>query len=226
MPNRFLKAPPRLLYKYRPINEHTIDTITQNRIFFPQPSHFNDPFDCNIVPWPKGIDDDKIAFAYYEKLSNEFGKIRNSMRICCFSEVNNDVLMFAHYSAGHTGICMEFEVTDVDFFDLLGPVEYPFEFPTFDPTVSPDLMAMMKYEIFTKHHRWSYEREWRIVKPGAKPEKHEFPEDTLKGIIFGSLIRDTDRQKIESVLAGRKGKIQMYLAKRIKKSFDLEIEPI
>ncbi|KZK68674.1 hypothetical protein A1L58_18140 [Shewanella baltica] len=36
------------LYKYREFNEFTLDIIANNRIFFPKPSVFNDPFDCSI----------------------------------------------------------------------------------------------------------------------------------------------------------------------------------
>jgi len=36
------------LYKYRNINEHTKDIFRNRRIYFPKPTEFNDPFDCQI----------------------------------------------------------------------------------------------------------------------------------------------------------------------------------
>lgn len=33
-------------YKYRPINQNTINMLTKGEIFFSKPSSFNDPFDC------------------------------------------------------------------------------------------------------------------------------------------------------------------------------------
>jgi len=36
------------LYKYRSINDHTKDIFRNKKIYFPKPTEFNDPFDCQI----------------------------------------------------------------------------------------------------------------------------------------------------------------------------------
>ena len=45
-----IKERPKLLYKYRPINRHTINMILANQAYFSLPIDFNDPFDCNTIP--------------------------------------------------------------------------------------------------------------------------------------------------------------------------------
>lgn len=32
--------------------------------------------------------------------------------VACFSEVNDDFLMWSHYASGHSGVCLEFEVAE------------------------------------------------------------------------------------------------------------------
>ena len=44
------KEKPNYLYKYRPINRHTLNMIVYNEAYFSLPIDFNDPFDCNIMP--------------------------------------------------------------------------------------------------------------------------------------------------------------------------------
>lgn len=39
---------PEVLYKYRALDENTIKTITDEYVWFSAPSHFNDPFDCQL----------------------------------------------------------------------------------------------------------------------------------------------------------------------------------
>ncbi|WP_343685772.1 DUF2971 domain-containing protein [Chryseobacterium gleum] len=51
-----------------------------------------------------------------DRLSKKFLK---SSYVSCFSETNNNFLMWSHYSARHTGICLEFT--------LLNPMSFPYE---------------------------------------------------------------------------------------------------
>lgn len=39
---------PKSLYKYRPFNNFTLEIIANQKIFFPKPDLFNDPYDCKI----------------------------------------------------------------------------------------------------------------------------------------------------------------------------------
>ena len=55
------------LYKYMPIKDYTIRTITNNTLHFSSPAIFNDPFDCKV-----GIDYSSLIEALY---LNEFDKI-------------------------------------------------------------------------------------------------------------------------------------------------------
>lgn len=55
------------LYKYMPIKDYTIPTITNNTLHFSSPVIFNDPFDCKV-----GVDYSSLVETLY---LNEFDKI-------------------------------------------------------------------------------------------------------------------------------------------------------
>ncbi|TBT82689.1 DUF2971 domain-containing protein [Vibrio parahaemolyticus] len=54
------------LYKYRPFNEFTLDIIASNKIFFPKPAIFNDPYDCKIEIDKKVSLDDYIKMMRHD----------------------------------------------------------------------------------------------------------------------------------------------------------------
>src|SRR5437867_7944600 len=49
--------------------------------------------------------------------------LEQKVGICCFSEIGNDPLMFAHYADSHRGCCLGFK-TAGDFIGLSRPVKY------------------------------------------------------------------------------------------------------
>lgn len=46
----------------------------------------------------------------FSTLDELFTQFLNNSSVACFSERNNNFLMWSHYAGGHTGICLEFEV--------------------------------------------------------------------------------------------------------------------
>lgn len=48
-----IKYPP-LLYRYRPINQKSIDALQNNKLFFSSANHYDDPFDTYLrINWNK-----------------------------------------------------------------------------------------------------------------------------------------------------------------------------
>ena len=56
-----------------------------------------------------------------ERISDIF--FRNSAT-ACFSEINNDFLMWSHYATNHSGICLEYDLKIIDDNNCSMPVEY------------------------------------------------------------------------------------------------------
>lgn len=127
------------LFKYRSINELTIEMLVNMKIWCAQPSTFNDPFECafdmhadftqedhrNHLLKHFGSDDKDAT----RKMLEEYGsdekfkglkalqptakekskKAISKLGIFSLSEDPLNILMWAHYADDHKGICIEFE---------------------------------------------------------------------------------------------------------------------
>lgn len=126
-------------------------------------------------------------------------------RICSFSAVNNNPLLWSHYADSHQGFCLIFDA-DNELFGEARKVEYQDEYPAYDFT-EEDEYEVMKNSGLVKFTDWSYEKEFRLVsqEPNFKyslPVNNNiwsFPEGMLKGVIFGYKISDSDRNYIEKL---------------------------
>jgi hypothetical protein len=102
--------------------------------------------------------------------------VKEKLRMCCFSEVPDSILMWSHYAKHHQGFCIEYDtglVTRPDFLGNLQPVNY-----------RPELFDASQYLRFDrfpgfnewmatiaachKSPEWSYEKEWRYVFPDGR----------------------------------------------------------
>lgn len=119
------------LFKYRPINKDTIDSIVNNYLFFNSVNNFNDPFDCQVRLKYRGTNTDfELFFKRYRKIFNNSeekkkcienlrtGKFHDTgerftriedIKVCCLSKINNDKLMWGHYADSYKGICIEYK---------------------------------------------------------------------------------------------------------------------
>jgi hypothetical protein len=242
---------PEYLYKYRPLDLHALYTISRSELYFSSPMDFNDPFDCNIVPDPsytneeaenyiktiQGLDHahrlDKAIdtfrnrgmISFYETMVRDIERLRNELRICSLSEINNSIMMFSHYADGHRGLCFEFRVDDSNFFDALDSVKYPPDFPKFHPFRDDRHNQLVQAEFLTKSPDWSYEREWRIIKAAPQPALYRIPDKALTGIIFGCQTSEENKQLVNAINAGRQYPAALRVAYKIDKSFSLGVKP-
>jgi len=244
---------PSHLYKYRSLApgktcEHTKRILTDNEIYFPTYTEFNDPFDCNlhvilIAPHEiqrrrlRQLNPDKskaevAAMVAAESSPSELEKRREDIRsgmhdaqrnvgIFTMSARHDHILMWSHYADSHRGLCLEFAVSDSMLFGCsLTHVVYQKEYPKFNIYDEIDQQWTSNY-LATKSHHWSYEEEWRIF-------YHEhgvqcFPESELTGVILGARISQEDRKMILDCLRARRYPIQVYEAREKGNEFGLDI---
>ncbi len=115
------------------------DIFEKRRIYLPDPTLFNDPFECR----PKltyhesrfkrekhlkeitkeqfpGADKRTIKklirkkakkqlLTDIEHLKKVYDAFMKTIGVLCLSEKNDDILMWSHYSDGHRGICLQFD---------------------------------------------------------------------------------------------------------------------
>ena len=145
--------------------------------------------------------------------------------VACFSEKVDDILMWAHYTEGHRGFCLEFD-TSYDPFPKAFPVIYSDTLPTLNPTdvlvrgsTDQPLMAMVN----TKSSCWSYEKEWRVFHMEGDKE-YGVDVSALTGVYFGCAMPFVHKEVIALVLAG--SPTRLYEMDKSKTEFKVSVRPV
>ncbi len=147
----------------------------------------------------------------------------NTKGVTCFSEVNDDLLMWGHYGGQYKGLCLGFS-TVKEPFTKLRKVRYADVIPEVDIA---DCIASKNYETLlddlycTKSSFWKYEKEWRAIHSEAGT-LFTYEPDVLKAIYFGP---DIERQALEIVcliVQGQNPNVQFFKGKRSETEFKVE----
>ena len=146
---------------------------------------------------------------------------RHQVGLYCLAERNDNILMWSHYAADHTGYCLEFEATDyTPVFGAAQRVSYADSYPVINFYNTPD-EDKVALSFLTKFTDWSYEREWRVIDHDAGPGSREYPPELLKGIIFGLRMKDEDKVLIKKWLGARRAPVRFYQAVQGKHRFEV-----
>jgi len=249
-----------MIYKYRPLNINTEKMIRENNLYFSHPKDFNDPFDT-IINFCFGGDINRIyekikgkglknEIEYVKLLSKDIDFVQilkenpcilNSS-ICCFSEKNNDTLMWSHYSDSHRGICLEYEtiVNEENICLLFDPIDMKINYPVpllkvnyvekplekINAIFTNDFVEHFKRFLSTKSKEWEYEKEIRCIIQNSKFNNHpnaKIKENVLHGIIFGLNTPENDKIYYKTLAKKYHKSIVFYSAVKISNEYKLNI---
>ncbi|HEX4954822.1 MAG TPA: DUF2971 domain-containing protein [Thermoanaerobaculia bacterium] len=214
-----------ILYKYLP--PERMDVLQGCLIAFTPPCLFNDPFEAEPV-FPS---DAPEAIALFEEtrigrarlaegeesaLQARIGAMQNahglsrivleqavrSVGVLSLSEKRDCPLMWAHYTAQHTGFVIGFDMAHpawVASGRLNGPPGEPRKMMYSTDRPSPAAMNDVAPEHiwYTKSSEWAYEHEWRVTRWTSRAVKlvksatgdeiplHEFPPEAVRDVILG-----------------------------------------
>ncbi|MBK9477685.1 MAG: DUF2971 domain-containing protein [Bacteroidetes bacterium] len=79
------------LYKYYSLNSYSISSVVNHFVYYSSANDFNDPFDTKI------LDIQLLQKASFEQ-----------EKFFCMSGLNDNILMWSHYSNCHKGFCVEY----------------------------------------------------------------------------------------------------------------------
>jgi len=178
---------PSKMYRYRPYrpdDNREIEAIINNNIWFSALSEFNDPFESyytldvkslisldtdikNIMGslsliQQQTLIEEVLEDIDYDKLHRE---IVSNYTVACFSEKNDSLLMWGHYSSGHRGICIEYDTMDLAYNKgkVIIPVNYSNNIPRIKNKDNASIMRFILQLLRTKCTDWKYECEWRCI---------------------------------------------------------------
>jgi hypothetical protein len=123
----------KIFYKYRFINDYTMDSIENHYFFYSKPEYFNDLFDTlipndftatpeDILNWGMKFNQNPLVVFYLyqniglltektflDKMKKAMEKFRNSCYVFCVSETCNNNVMWGNYGNSNSGICLGYE---------------------------------------------------------------------------------------------------------------------
>ncbi|ACF10452.1 hypothetical protein Cpar_0023 [Chlorobaculum parvum NCIB 8327] len=155
-----------------------------------------------------------------------FGKERG---VSCFSEINDDLLMWGHYGGKYKGFCLEFS-TEHNPFSQAHQVKYVDRVP--EASVIPfltgselELDNAAKDLYLIKSKSWYYEKEWRIVHKDVGTRYHYEP-NALTGVYFGPEIPNEALEIIALILRGQNPHVKLFRGERSKSEFKVDFTEI
>jgi len=148
-------------------------------------------------------------------------KFISSRGVTCFSEVNNDLLMWSRYGGVYRGFCLGFDTTYVPF-DKIRKVIYTKKMPKI--SLATLLLSDDSTEIVnlfcTKSKSWEYEKEWRGIHENSGT-KFTYDAAALKSIYFGPDMDFESFEIIALILAGQNSNVELWEGKRSMDKFEV-----
>lgn len=165
-----------------------------------------------------GTDRDPRSVAFSNASQDKLHNLLDTWGVYCLAESPTNLLMWSHYAASYTGICLELDTKD---FAFLSRVEYQEERPVIRWLDGLSPWESAQKALFTKSKHWEYEAEWRALANANHVAK--FGPSLVKGIIFGPKCQDETIEKVESIVEQHKLHIRFSKIVADRKNFVLEI---
>ncbi|BCX49779.1 TPR domain-containing protein [Haloferula helveola] len=168
----------------------------------------------------------------------------NRSSVFCLSKKPNSIPMFSYYADNHKGVAIEFEFSDmgvpcgIPYQEALlrdprtstgvvfKDVKYSRGFPElnylrlYDKTESHELVNSI---IFTKHHEWAHEDEYRIFRKGVPPSIVSINKSLVTRVIFGCRSTEPDVDLVKGWLVGWPTDVVLARATECRDRFELEV---
>jgi hypothetical protein len=255
-----------ILYKYLP--PERIDILESCLIAFTPPRLFNDPFEAkplfpsdapeaialfeeNRLRRTKLTEEEESALqARIDAIQNAHGWSRitwehaaASVGVLSLSEKNDCPLMWAHYTAQHTGFVLGFDTAHpawVASSRLNGPPGEPTKvIYSADRPNPPSMNDVTPEHIwYTKSSKWVYEQEWRVTRWITRANKtvrsaagdeiplFKFPPEAVREVILGLRADESlEFMSLEMVTKPPYDNVTMLRASLDSKSFRINLAP-
>jgi hypothetical protein len=165
-------------------------------------------------------------------------------RVMCLAEENDNLLMWSHYSASHTGAVLKLKaIDDLDVpFLMAEKVRYSKEYPllvTEEEWVDHLLYIRRITNFGERHHDlflikgedWSYEKEWRISitseeYPLGEATYFEEPPEVFGAIYLGCRMPQEDKEQIKELANQSLPNMEIWHAKQGQRAYKIEFEQL
>lgn len=235
--NEIRKSMPKSLFKYRGFDDYLSDNLS-GIVFMSKVSDFNDPFDCLV-----NFDIDRFVSSDFGKrrLKENFPSIncenignesklkkeiiqgfQKDIRVACFSEVCDSILMWSHYAKNHNGYCIEYDMDKISNRINFFPIIYDTQRNDITEEMIEGRNTVGLKSILYKALEWKYEREWRVFKiiPENKKDRKFNLKKSIKAIYLGARCSKENENKIKELTPN----IPIYKMQISEKRYELIIK--
>ena len=132
-------------------------------------------------------------------------KNAEAMGVLCMAECVESVLMWSHYASNHRGIALRFDFRE-DPHSSLRPfwkVAYQDERPVVRDFYSGQADRPLASALAVKAAFWSYEQEWRAMKPDRARQTLSFDPCVITGLVLGAQCVEADRDWLRRRVSDR-----------------------
>lgn len=167
---------------------------------------------------------------YDEFYNTLLRNLKENIRITCFSEKKDSILMWAHYADNHKGFCIEYDFRPLGYRDLAKRFLYPVNYVNsiFDATKyllpDADMPDIGCYAAITKSEDWNYENEWRYVETSNITGQPYLNVPKPKSVYLGAKTSE-ENKKIVLEIAKRRN-FNVYKIEMMNSEFGLEANQI
>lgn len=200
--------------------------IQEGKFYFSRPADFNDPFDTlPILTIPRTrvakerwlasiarqnadlIPNQSATTVAREMIrtapeilqtlfQNAANKSAQEIGVLCLTARPDQVLMWSHYAASHTGVCLRLVAQrGHPPGSIAWRVRYQGQRPKLEGVQYRDSQRLLD-ALVTKADFWAYEEEWRAMAPNLQFGAHTFDPAVIDGIIFGAKVTPENRAAI------------------------------
>lgn len=251
---------PASLYKYYSDAPRNLSAVKSNKMWYSTPYKFNDIFDCDIC-----LNREKIFNNTLQMISNQviirpgspqwkrlrdaitrelprfysrIDALKKTMGISSLSESEKSLLMWAHYANNHCGMCVEYDLLEINRQLKFSPVPVIYsddrvclDIVNFEMLES-DAIKIFVESLTSKSLEWSYEKEWRIIRDqSACGNKWDVKEEGAlldmirpSSIILGYAAKPEFEKEMKEYC--QSNKINLYKMKKHDTLYALEKNPI
>ena len=175
-----------------------------------------------LASWPLPELKSEIVNGAMKALNDARDNFMRTIGVSCFSERNDDLLMWSRYGGCYKGFCLEFK-TGYEPFNKLRKVRYVREMPVI--RIDAAIRDSQLIDLFcTKSEALSYEQEWRgfYRESGAMIT---YKAEALKAAYFGPDIDEHAVEIVRLILAAQNPEVELWLGSRSETAFQVNFSP-
>lgn len=234
-------------YKYIDLKEYVFEDLINQRIHISKVSSFNDCFDS----YPKiNINSTRLFISKQYKLqitsnaiikkvvADLLKKFSDNLYCSCFTDDNNNLLMWTHYANESKGICIEYDfLNSLDKYDTIPiPITYSDNRSSLSPSIFAPEKKNISHEERVEHDRelthvytvkakcWEYENEYRIFVDQKEARDFYIYGAKVTAIYMGPRISKDAKDKLLKI--SKKIKCKLYEMKLSDSEFKYIPKPI